>query len=220
MHYWNAPFRLPRSATLALAVAALSPGCATAPVAGPLTGIPTIRPFPPTTLAPGYRRLVFRWEYSERVFSARGEGAARIAPPDSVRLDFFLDNGSSGGYVILIADSLRIETHDQVRRSMPPVPLLWAALGRVTVTAPDTTVLADGDTLRAQMSGNPTWRVTFGRDRLVRLERIAGGRIEETVERTDSTRIVYRQPGASRSLVLSGLRWFEETRFDETIWRP
>jgi hypothetical protein len=193
--------------------------CAGAPRAGPLTGTPVVRRLPATDLPSGHRRITFRWEYRERVFSGRGQGAARIAPPDSARMDFFLENGSSGGFVILIADSLHLETHDQVRRSMPPVPMLWAALGRVTVSAPDTVVLVDGDTLRAEIGRDPAWRLTFGRDALVRLERIEGGRIIQTVERTDSVRVEYRQPGTGRTLVLSILGRFRESAFDEAIWR-
>jgi hypothetical protein len=202
------------------ALAALgAAACATAPRAGPLTGLPVARALPPADLPPGYRRITFRWEYRERVFSARGDGAARIAPPDSVRLDFFLENGASGGFVILIADSLRLEVHDQVRRSVPPVPLLWAALGRVSVAAPDTVVYVDGDTLRADVGRDPVWRLTYGRDALVRMERLRRDRIEETIERTDSTRVVYRQPGTGRALLLTVLGRFAESRFDETIWR-
>ncbi|HEX6316731.1 MAG TPA: hypothetical protein VFZ73_17795, partial [Gemmatimonadaceae bacterium] len=67
-------------------------GCATAPRAGPLTGIPVAAGVPSTRLPPGYRRLIFGWEYKERVYAARGDGVARIAPPDSVRIDLFLDN--------------------------------------------------------------------------------------------------------------------------------
>src|SRR5207344_1381046 len=64
----------------------VSMSCASAPRAGPLTGVPIAAGVPDTRLAPGYRRLIFGWEYKERVFSGKGEGVARIAPPDSVRI--------------------------------------------------------------------------------------------------------------------------------------
>jgi len=212
--------RLVRSvAGAAVAAVAAVVAAACAPRAGPLLGVPTTRRLPNTALPPGHRRLVFRWEYRERVFSARGEGVARIAPPDSVRLDFFLENGATGGCVALIGDSLTVPAQNEVRRYLPPVPMLWAALGRITIVGPDTTVRVDGDTLRAEIGRDPIWRMAFGSDSPVRVERIAGGRIEESVERTDSTRVVYRQPGAGRSLVLTVLRRFAETRFDAAIWR-
>ena len=198
----------------------LAGGCASAPRAGPLTGVPVARAIPDTRLPPGYRRIVFAWEYKERVFSARGDGAARLAPPDSVRIDLFLENGSNGGAVILIGDSLRTLAQDEARRSMPPEPLLWATLGVVRVTGPDTVARQDGDTLRVEIGRNPTWRMTFGPTTLARMEQITGGRSEHVVERRDSTRVVYRQPAAGRSLVLTIRRTISELGFDAAIWRP
>ena len=194
--------------------------CATAPRAGPLTGVPVAADIPDTRLRAGYRRLVFGWEYKERIYSARGDGVARIAPPDSVRIDLFLDNGNSGGYLILIGDSLTALAQDEARRSMPPEPLLWAALGVVRVTAADTTARQDGDTLRVEIGSNPTWRMAFSARVLGRMERISGGRIEHLLERRDSTHIVYRQPAAGRSLVLTIRRFISEPGFDAAIWRP
>jgi hypothetical protein len=195
-------------------------GCATAPRAGPLTGVPVATAVPDTRLRHGYRRIVFSWEYKERVFSAKGDGVARIAPPDSVRIDLFLENGSYAGFVIMIADSLTRVAQDEARRSLPPPPLLWAALGVARVTAADTVARQDGDTLRVQIGGEPAWRLAFASRMLTRMERIAAGKIEQTVERRDSTRIVYRQPGAGRSLVLTVRGFIPETGFDAAIWRP
>ena len=206
-------------ATAAAGVIAAA-ACAAAPRAGPLTGVPVARAIPDTKLRPGYRRIVFAWEYKERVFSARGEGAARIAPPDSVRIDLFLENQTYAGAVILIGDSLRALAQDEARRSMPPVPLLWGALGVVRVTGPDTVVRQDVDTLRVEIGRDPIWRMAFGPTALARMERITGGRSEETVERRDSTRVVYRQPAAGRSLVLTIRQTISETGFDAAIWRP
>lgn len=203
-----------------LAAAGGAAACAAAPRAGPLTGVPVARAVPETRLPPGYKRLIFGWEYKERMGSARGEGVARIAPPDSLRIDLFLENGSSGGYVILIGDSLTALAQDEARRSLPPEPLLWATLGVVRVTATDTVAMQDGDTLRVEIGREPRWRMMFGSAALDRMERIAAGRIEETVERKDSTRVVYRQPGAGRSLVLTIRRFIPETRFDAATWRP
>jgi hypothetical protein len=199
---------------------ALPMGCASAPRAGPLTGVPVATSVPDTRLRHGYRRIVFGWEYKERVFSAKGDGVARIAPPDSVRIDLFLQNGAYAGFVVMIADSLTRVAQDEARRSLPPPPLLWAALGVVRVTAADTIARQDGDTLRVQIGGEPAWRLAFSSRMLGRMERIAAGKIEQTVERGDSTRIVYRQPGAGRSLVLTVRGFIAETGFDAAIWRP
>ena len=205
-----------RLAALLLVVAA----CRPAPRAGPLTGVPVASAIPDTRLRHGYRRLIFDWEYKERVFSAKGQGAARIAPPDSVRIDLFLDNQASAGFVVMIGDSLTAVAQDEARRSLPPVPLLWASIGVVRVIAPDTVARQDGDTLRVEIGHDPAWRLAFASRALKRMERIAGGRIEQTVERRDSTYVVYRQPAAGRTLVLNIRRFILEAGFDATIWRP
>lgn len=199
---------------------AVTAGCARAPLAGPLAGVPVARGIPDSRLAPGHRRLLFRWEYKERVFSASGEGVARIAPPDSLRIDLFLENGNSGGFVILIADSLTAVAQDEARRSLPPEPMLWAALGVVRVAAPDTVAHVDGDTLRVDIGKPTAWRLAFTNESLVRLEHIRNQRIEELVQHRDSNRVVYRQPGAGRSLVLTIRQSIPSSGFDAAIWRP
>jgi hypothetical protein len=203
-----------------VAIAIVVAGCASAPRAGPLTGVPVATSIPDTRLRHGYRRLIFDWQYKERVFSARGQGVARIAPPDSVRIDLFLENMANAGYVILVGDSLVAVAQDEARRSLPPEPLLWATLGVVRVTAPDTTARQDGDTLRVEIGRAPAWRMAFIGRALGRMERIVTGRIEQTVVRTDSTRIVYRQPAAGRTLTLTIRQFIAETGFDAAIWRP
>jgi hypothetical protein len=189
-------------------------------MAGPLTGVPVAVRIPDTRLRPGYRRVIFGWEYKERLGSGRGEGVVRIATPDSARIDMFLQNGSYAGFVILIGDSLTALAQDAARQSLPPAQLLWASLGVVRVTAADTIARQDGDTLRAEIGRDPTWRMTYADRALARMERISGGRVEQIVERSDSTRVVYRQPGAGRSLVLTIRRVIPETGFDAAIWRP
>lgn len=233
MPCWSRPFIVRRARTGALAraigtatrggrwlVPLLLAACVRAPTVGPLTGMPTTRPLPATELPAGYRSLVFRWQYRERVFSARGDGIARVAAPDSLRIDLFLDNGASAGFVILIADSLTIAAHDNARRFVPPAPMLWAALGRVTMAGPDTVVLVDGDTLRAEIGPSPIWRLAFHDGSLVSAQRLNGRRLEDVVERTDSSVVVYRQPGAARTLTLNVVRRSEESAFDASIWRP
>ena len=190
-----------------------------APRAGSLNGTPVPARFPSAELAPGHRRLVFRWEYEDHALGARGEGAARIASPDSVRLDFFLDGGVAGGHAIVIGDSMFTPGGDQARRYLPPVSLLWAALGRLAVPAvPDTVAKVDGDILRADIGRNPTWRITFADDELTRVERIVDGRRIEWVSRAGSD-IRYQHERASRSLTLRVTSTDAASPFDPAIWR-
>jgi hypothetical protein len=152
--------------------------------------------------------------------SGRGEGAARIAAPDSVRLDFFLAGGFGGGAAVLIGDSLRLPGSDFAARLVPPPPLLWAALGRLALPAlPDTVVRVDGPVLRADVGHPIAWRVTFRGDTLVRLERVEKGRVQEWFERTNATTARYRNEGAHRSLELTIKRTLDGPEFDVSIWR-
>lgn len=210
--------RAPRSrlAWWILLVAAVS---ACAPRAGSLSGKPVPARFPNAQLPRGNQRIVFRWEYVDQALAAKGEGVARVSSPDSVRMDFFLDGGLGGGYAIVIGDSVSTPGGDQVRRYLPPVSLLWAALGRLAVPAlTDTVAKVDGDALRADIGRNPVWRVTFTGDRLARLERIVDGRRLEWVARTGQD-VRYQNERSSRSLTLKISGSNEAPPFDPAIWR-
>jgi hypothetical protein len=207
-----------RAPLLAILVTMMG-GSACAPRAGSLDGTPAPARFPSTELAPGRQRIVFRWDYVDQAIAAKGEGVARIATPDSVRLDFFLDGGLGGGFAIVIGDSISTPGGDDVRRYLPPVPLLWASLGRLAVPAlPDTVAKVDGGTLRADIGRNPSWRVTFTGDRLTRLERIVDGRRLEWVGR-DGAEVRYQNERSARSLTLRISSTDEASPFDPAIWR-
>ncbi|MBX6333386.1 MAG: hypothetical protein IRY91_16180 [Gemmatimonadaceae bacterium] len=207
-------------------VAALVALAACAPKAPPLAGVPAPARLPATALPPVHRQLTFRWSYADPDLQARGEGAARVAPPDSVRLDLFLGNGVSGGRAILIGDSLETPDGDRVRSYLPPVPLLWAALGRLHVApAPDTVARVDGDTLRVEIGHNPVWRAAFVHDELRRVDLIEGGRIRQSLTldagapRGQAGHIQYTHTGARRKLELTIVRVDTVSGFDAAIWR-
>lgn len=202
---------------VSLAVLVGTLGCV-APRVRPLTGIPFDGRIPVTRLTPGHARLLFRWEYDDPFYTARGEGAARLAPPDSARLDFFVDGGLGSGGAILIGDTIRTASEDG-RRYLPPVPLLWAALGVLRVSGRDTVARLDGDTLRVEIGDGQIFRAVFKDESLVALERIDGGRLREDVYR-DSVRIEYRNRASRRRLTLSSLRRVSDAPYDPAIWRP
>src|SRR5207247_7185711 len=106
---------------------------ACAPRLRPLHGTAVTTSLPSPRLPPRRQRVVFRWELDDQDFIGRGEGAARMAPPDSARLDFFLAGGVGSGAAVLIGNDLRLPSlaDDLGRRLVPPAPLLWATLGRV-----------------------------------------------------------------------------------------
>lgn len=198
---------------LALACAA----CAS--VAAPLKGVPAPgRALPPLQLAQGHRHIVFKWEYREGDIAARGDGSVRTAAPDSARLDFFLGGGMGAGSAMLIGDTLRAAHEGMVKRYLPPMPLMWAALGRLAIPAlPDTVLRADGDVLRADVGRPVEWRVTTRGDTLLKLERISNGRITETLTRGVDGAVTYEAPGSRRRLRLTILRE-ESGSFDASIW--
>ena len=186
----------------------------------PLEGAPAPAHLPRAELPQGHRQHVLRWEFADPDFRARGEGVARLAAPDSARLDLFISGLLGGsGVAFLIGDSIIAPGGALIRRFVPPAPLMWAALGRLSVpAAADTTVRVDGDTLRADIGRSDRWRATFARDRLVRLERIEGGRIREWVERVTPEEVRYRHEGARRSLDITITRTETVPAFDASIW--
>jgi hypothetical protein len=208
----------PTLAVLALGVTAGS--CA--PRLRPLAGAPAPARLPAAELPPGYRRIVFTWELRDPDFHVRGEGVARLAPPDSARLDFFVGGGLGGGRAVLIGQSIHAPGGDLVRRLVPPAPLLWAALGRLALPpARDTAVRVEDGLLRADVGAPTAWRVTFRGDTLLRLDRVSGDRVAEWVERVSPDRVRYRHETARREITLVVQRVVEETSpFDATIWRP
>lgn len=220
-------------ATLAGAMCLLFAACA--PAAKPLIGTPTRAGLPASQLPPGNRQMAFTWKYQDDTFEANGDGVVRVASPDHARLDFFLKGGMGGGMAILVGDSLIIPGIDLVRRFLPPVPLLWATLGRLAVPAtPDTVARIDHDTLRADLgvlhgndaarSGARAWRVTFAGRTLVRVDRIENGKVVEWVSRTiddanGTGELRYVNEGGRRklSIVLTETKTVEG--FDDAIWR-
>jgi len=211
---WSRPVR-------ALGVVVCCALGACAPRARPLAGAPTpVIRLPSTALPNGARRVVFQWDYREQEgFSAHGDGVARVVAPDSARMDFFVQGGFGGGWALLIGDQLTIPGPDFVRRFIPPGPMLWAALGRLTVPpARDTTARVSADTLRADIGSDPTWRVTFVGSQLTRVERIDGGRVQEWIQKDGDT-LHYEHETGRRTLTLRIDRTEEVSGFDPSIWR-
>ena len=209
------------SIRLAFVLGVIAPLAACAPPrVAPLQGeAVAIKRLPVGILPQGKRKIVFKWELRDGEILARGDGVARIASPDSVRLDFFLGGGVGSGAAVLIGDSLTVPGPDAVRRLVPPRPLLWAALGRFEVPGErDTTVRVDAALLRADIGAPAHWRASFRGDTLIRLERVDGGRLQEWVARTADQVVQYRNEAARRSLSLVIQRSDAVASFDPSIW--
>lgn len=194
-------------------------GCA--PRAVPLKGAPAPdRTLPVLQLAAGHRKIVFHWDYQENSLMVSGDGAIRVASPDSARVDLFLTGGILLGKATLIGDKLDAPNQAQVEKVLPPPAMMWAVLGRLAIPAlPDTVITADGDIVYADIGRPVAWRVTIKGNRLMQLARLSGGRIAEVVTRDEGGRLLYEVPGR-RKLWLGISRDDEVPAFDASIWRP
>jgi hypothetical protein len=190
----------------------------------PLTGnIAPVRLLPPSSLTGSPRAIHFDWSFRDESFILAGEGVARLAPPDSVRLDLFSRSGELVSVLALVGDSVRVPggTPDVVKSLLPSPPMLWAALGALMVAPQaDTVVRVDGDTLRADIGRAPVWRAAFVGGRLVRLDAARAGRLRESLWRPDSAHIRYLSRTADRELRLTIVRQEDVRSFDATIWTP
>src|SRR5688500_4443304 len=194
-------------------------GCV--PAVAPLRGTPTPPSAIPRIELSGSRQVTFRWEFGQQSMIARGEGVARLAAPDSARLDFFMDGGFGSGYALLFGDRLVAPGGDLVRNMLPTTPMLWAAVGRLAVPpSNDTVATVDGGVLRADIGREPRWRITLGEGRLTSLERIDDGRVSESVVRSPDGTVRYINSKGRRELRISITREDTVPGFDASIWRP
>jgi len=140
----------------------------------------------------------FRWKYRDDRLSAAGRGQARIAPPDSLRLDYAATLGVKSGAGVVVGDSVQWADPEKDFRSLvPAIPMLWAALGFVPPPA-DTAALfgrtdaggdAHGWTLRV-VAGADTleYVLTVGRDRVLAAQwRRAGKVVAASTTRFDAS---------------------------------
>ena len=106
--------------------------------------------------------LRFRWKYRDDRRSGGGRGTARVAPPDSVRVDWAATLNIKTGAAVVLGDSLQwADPKENFPSSVTPaVQLVWTALGVVRPPRDSATVSGSRDSLRA------VWRYADGRDTL------------------------------------------------------
>ncbi|MFL5519952.1 MAG: hypothetical protein ACJ8B6_03380 [Gemmatimonadales bacterium] len=160
-------FPLDRRAAIAY-LALTAAGCA------PNYG-PTLRTVLPAGLAPAARDSVlawvgrteptsnqghrFKWSFKSPDEGVGGGGNARIAPPDSLRLDMAGPLGAKRTSAMVLGDTaLWVSRKDVIEKIIPSYPLLWAMLG-VARRPPDAAELTGSvaDSLTA-------WQYVFGAD--------------------------------------------------------
>lgn len=202
-------------ALLLVLAAACAPRIHSLPGVAPLDATLPSFPLPVTP-----QKITFKWELDQGQIVGRGEGVARLGPPDHARVDLFLGGGfGAAAAAILVGDSLMVPPGSNGRDLVPPAPLLWAALGRLALPpVSDTIIRVSGDTLRASLGSPVQWRVTAVGGQLTRVERVAGDRIVEWVDRTPGKKVRYELSGR-RSLVLDIEIQQPVPPFDASVWR-
>ena len=203
----------------AMSLLALAAGCAqrihSLPGVAPLDATLPSFPLPVTP-----QKVTFKWELDQGQIVARGDGVARLGPPDHARVDLFLGGGfGAAAAAVLVGDSLMVPPGSNGRDLVPPAPLLWAALGRLALPpVSDTIIRVSGDTLRASLGSPVQWRITAVGSQLTRVERVSGERIVEWVDRIPGKKVRYELSGR-RSLVLDIEIQQPVPPFDASVWR-
>jgi len=178
---------------------------------------------------PGTAQLSFEWSLREPNLNVKGEGVVRVQPPDRVRLDLFLGEGSSVLAVALVGDDLRVP-RGAPRGVIPSAPLLWASFG-VFRPGPSSVVLGaeeDGDRIRIRyrLPDQSEIHYLLSEDRVVGVKMIIDGDLvhEIDLEVPDLTQLprasTYRNHPSFRELKISVSEVEEMAGFPERIWSP
>ncbi|HEU4799473.1 MAG TPA: hypothetical protein VFS94_02455 [Gemmatimonadales bacterium] len=172
----------------------------------------------------------FRWQVQDDRGSAGGRGTARVATPDSLRLDVVGPLGSGRGAGVVVGDSAQwAEPPDVLERLIVNYPLMWAMLG-VMREPPAGAVLRgarDGGTVRwewALGADTVAYRWDSAAGQLAAQARSAGvlvGRVETSINAEGlltSSRLTVPSPATRISLT------FTETTpaasFSPDLWAP
>lgn len=147
----------------------------------------------------------FKWLYRDGRQSAGGRGSARVAAPDSVRVDARgpLGQGRSSG--VVVGDSIIwAEPEDNLIEAAPNVALMWALFG--VAREPD----RGATLLGLERAGFTAWRIVEGPDTLEYVREPGRGRLRaelrragQVVGRTEATRDASGRLTAARLTVPS-----------------
>src|SRR5207245_9782063 len=81
-----------------------------------------------STLPVSRTAMRFRWRYRDERVSGGGRGQIRLAPPDSLRLDYVATLGMASGAGVLIGDSLVwADPNKDFRSLVRAAATLWSA---------------------------------------------------------------------------------------------
>jgi hypothetical protein len=149
--------------------------------------------------------IEFRWRYRGREGRFSGEGAVRINPPDSVRLDLFGPDWSGVQSAVLLAD--RVHYVGEQRIELPPPTFMWTMLGAFRPPA--------AITPRANRRGDWSeliYDLPAARSIVFRFD-AAGALVEaELLRDGDAIREIRLEPGAPHEPA-GAFRWPESARY-------
>jgi len=107
-------------------------------------------------------RYDVKWKFEQDGSSVGGRGAVRLAPPDSIRLDFEGPMGLGASSAVIIGrEVLWAEPERNFRSLLHAMPLLWASVGIAVPPEPDADLAGRDD------PGGNLWRYVTGADTLV-----------------------------------------------------
>lgn len=131
--------------------------------------------------APERHEIVrFSWRSDDGQLQLSGSGAARIAPPDSLRADISAALGIGRATVLMMGDSVVAQPAGLVDRVLPDRFALWVTLGVMRGPSDLTTVE------RLEEGQRAVWRVTDARNRITVFELTDGALV--TVSRSEGGR--------------------------------
>lgn len=178
----------------------------------------------------GHQLYRFRWQLQDERGAAGGRGTARLAAPDSVRLDVSGPLGSGRGSAVVVGDTaLWTDPDDVIERLVPSFPLMWAMFGMMRLPP-------EGAALRGLSDSSVTiWEAAEGADTVAYVrqrsparllaEVRAGGKVVGRVEtelgpdgRPVSSRLTVPSVPARLNLTFTSSTASEP--FPGTLWLP
>lgn len=122
-------------------------------------------------------RILFRWEYGDEQGRLRGDGVARVNPPDSFRLDLFSSGEGSMSVALTAAGLVTLGEIEELELPSPPFMYAMAGVFRPGVERPSRGFEGEEGRVLVFDAGRERSRFFFfAAGRLVRMEERSGSR--------------------------------------------